>query len=94
MTTNDFLEKWSDLKNQKGYMQRVDPNHPLDFFVGINEKGYDQLVLITVVEPAQMRSSKALDVEKIKEKMEGGLHKFPLLIVITKMFLQDYVWIW
>ena len=68
MTTNDFLEKWSDLKNQKGYMQRVDPNHPLDFFVGINEKGYDQLVLITVVEPAQMRSSKALDVEKNKRK--------------------------
>ena len=31
MKTNDFIEKWSDLRNQKGYMQRVDPKHPLDF---------------------------------------------------------------
>lgn len=68
MKTNDFIEKWSDLRSQKGYMQRVDPNHPLDFFVGINEKGFDQLALITVIEPAQMRSSKALEVEKNKRK--------------------------
>lgn len=68
MKTNDFVEKWSDLRSQKGYMQRVDPNHPLDFFVGINEKGFDQLALITVIEPAQMRSSKALEVEKNKRK--------------------------
>lgn len=68
MKTNDFIEKWSELRSQKGYMQRVDPNHPLDFFVGINEKGFDQLALITFIEPAQMRSSKALEVEKNKRK--------------------------
>lgn len=68
MKTNDFIEKWSDLRSQKGYMQRVDPNHPLDFFVGINEKGYDQLALITIIEPYQMKSSKALEVEKNKRK--------------------------
>lgn len=68
MKTNDFIDKWSDLRNQKGYMQRVDPNHPLDFFVGINENGFDQLALITVIEPFQMKSSKALEVEKNKRK--------------------------
>lgn len=68
MKTNDFIEKWSDLRSQKGYMQRVDPNHPLDFFVGINEKGFDQLALITIIEPFQMKSSKALEVEKNKRK--------------------------
>lgn len=68
MKTDDFIEKWSDLRNQKGYMQRVDPNHPLDFFVGINESGFDQLALITVIEPFQMKSSKALEVEKNKRK--------------------------
>jgi len=68
MKTNDFIAKWSDLRNQKGYMQRVDPNHPLDFFVGINDKGFDQLALITVIEPFQMKSSKALEVEKNKRK--------------------------
>ena len=68
MKTNDFIEKWSDLRNQKGYMQRVDPNHPLDFFVGINENGCDQLALFTVTEPFQMKSSKALEVEKNNRK--------------------------
>ena len=68
MKTNDFISKWDDLRSQKGYMQRIDPSHPLDFFVGINEKGYDQLALITVLEPFQMQSSKALEVEKNKRK--------------------------
>lgn len=68
MTTNDFIKKWDDFRNQKGYMQRVDPSHPLDFFIGINEKGYDELALITKDEPSQMKSSKALEVEKNKRK--------------------------
>lgn len=68
MMTNDFIRKWEDFRNQKGYMQRIDPSHPMDFFIGINEKGYDQLALITTSEPAQMKSSKALEVEKNKRK--------------------------
>ncbi len=64
MKTTDFISKWEDFKAQKGYMQRLDPSHPLDFFIGINEKGYDELALITVTEPCQMKSSKALEVEK------------------------------
>ncbi len=68
MMTNDFIRKWEDFRNQKGYMQRIDPSHPMDFFIGINEKGYDQLALITTIEPAQMKSSKALEVEKNKRK--------------------------
>ena len=68
MKTNEFISKWDELRKQKGYMQRIDPQHPLDFFVGINEKGYDQLALITFTEPAQLKSSKALEVEKNKRK--------------------------
>lgn len=68
MKTNEFIAKWADLRKQKGYMQRLDPQHPLDFFIGINEKGYDQLALITFIEPAQIKSSKALEVEKNKRK--------------------------
>lgn len=64
MKTNDFVNKWDDLRSQKGFIQRLDPSHPLNFFIGINEKGYDQIILITSAEPVQMSSSKALDVEK------------------------------
>ena len=68
MKTTDFINKWDDFRTQKGYMQRLDPSHPLDFFIGINEKGYEELALITVKEPCQMKSSKALAVEKNKRK--------------------------
>lgn len=68
MKTTDFIVKWDDFRQQKGYIQRLDPEHPLDFFVGVNEKGFDELVLITSIEPYQMKSSKALEVEKKKRK--------------------------
>ena len=68
MKTTDFINKWDEFRTQKGYMQRLDPSHPLDFFVGINEKGYDELALITENEPCQMKSSKALEVEKNRRK--------------------------
>jgi len=68
MKTTDFINKWEDFRTQKGYMQRLDPTHPLDFFIGINEKGYDELALFTITEPYQMKSSKALEVEKNKRK--------------------------
>ncbi len=68
MKTVDFICKWDDFRNQNGYLQRLDPSHPLDFFIGISEKGYDELVLFTEIEPYQMRSSKALEVDKNKRK--------------------------
>lgn len=64
MKTNDFKDKWNEFKGQNGYLQRLDPNHPLDFFVGISVKGYDELALMTLIEPAQLKSTKALEVEK------------------------------
>lgn len=68
MRTTDFINKWHDFRTQQGYMQRIDPAHPLNFFIGVNEKGYDELALITVMEPCQIKSSKALEVEKNKRK--------------------------
>ena len=64
MNTNDLKNKWSSFKSQKGLLQRLDPNHPMDFFIGINDKGHDELALFTTIEPAQMKSSEALEVEK------------------------------
>lgn len=64
MKINDIKEKWKQFRDQKGYVQRVDPMHPMDFFIGISEQGYDELVLFTTEEPASLRSSKALEIKK------------------------------
>ncbi len=68
MKTTDFINKWEEFRTDKGHMQLINPSHPLAFYVGINEKGYDELALITELEPCQMKSSKALEVEKNKRK--------------------------
>lgn len=70
MKTSEIKEKWQSFKTQKGYLQRLDPNHPMDFFIGISDKGNDELVLFTLVEPMQMKSSKAIDIEK-KVRKDG-----------------------
>lgn len=64
MRTSDFTDKWNEFRGQNGYLQRLDPNHPMDFFIGVSPKGYDELALMTVIEPARLTSSKALEVEK------------------------------
>lgn len=64
MKTSDFQDKWNEFRGQNGYLQRLDPNHPLDFFIGVSGKGYDELALVTVIEPVRLTSSKALEVEK------------------------------
>ena len=68
MKTSDFCNKWNELHGKNGYFQRIDPKHPLDFFIGISPNGYEELVLITLEEPAKLISSKALDVEKAIRK--------------------------
>ena len=68
MKTNEIKEKWKEFRNQKGYVQRIDPHHPMDLFIGISDKGYDELVLFTYLEPAMIKSSKALEITKNKRE--------------------------
>lgn len=64
MKTSDFRDKWNEFRGQNGYLQRLSPNHPMDFFVGVSTNGYDELALMTEIEPVQLKPSKALEVEK------------------------------
>lgn len=64
MQIDEIKARWIAFHEQKGYLQRLDPNHPMDFFIGINDKGHDELALFTTIEPAQLKSSDALEVEK------------------------------
>lgn len=66
MKIDDLIKKWSELRNSKEYLQRLDSLHPLDFFAGIDKEGHKELVLITEHEPAKMRSSKSIIVNKGK----------------------------
>ncbi len=68
MKISDLNQKWEDLKNSQEYLQRLDSLHPLDFFIGIDNNGNKELVLITLYEPAQMRSSKSIIIEKGKRQ--------------------------
>lgn len=70
MKTSDLKKKWDDLRGSSGAMQRIDPEHPLDFFVGISKKGFDELALFSENEPSQLRSSVALEVE-INSRQDG-----------------------
>lgn len=60
--TDDIKKKWNDLRGSCGVTQRIDPHHPLNFFVGIGQNSCDELVLITSCKPLQIISSKALEV--------------------------------
>lgn len=64
----DYKQKWEESRQQLETFQRVDPDHPLSFFVGIDEFGRDELLLITVQEPEELKSSKALDIRKNTRK--------------------------
>lgn len=68
MKIDDFINKWSDLKKEAGLLQRINPGLPLNFFIGIDERGFEQIVLFTDLEPPNINSSKALNVEKRKRK--------------------------
>lgn len=61
---DDFRLKWNEIRSAQGYFQRLDPQHPLDFFVGIDQDGCEELMLLSDFEPSKMKSSKSIRVEK------------------------------
>lgn len=61
---DDYKTKWNEIRSAQGYFQRLDPQHPLDFFMGINQDGYEELMLLSDFEPSKMKSSKSIRVEK------------------------------
>lgn len=71
MKTNDLTCKWEEFQTKKGLLQRLDELHPMDFFIGIDVDGHDELVLMTIQEPVRLKSSKELKVEKHPRKTDG-----------------------
>lgn len=66
MRIEELRDKWQDIKINKGLIQRLDPMHPLDFFIGLDGDNLKEIVLLTEYEPSKMKSSKSIQVEKGK----------------------------
>lgn len=79
MRIDFFKSKWKEIRSTQGLFQRVDPQHNLDFFIGIDEHGRDVLMLISDYEPSKMRSSKSICVEK--GQREDGRWAIQIILV-------------
>jgi hypothetical protein len=64
MKIEDLRNRWQNIKVNRGLFQRLDPTHPLDFFIGIDENNFKEIILLTEYEPSKMKSSKSIQVEK------------------------------
>lgn len=79
MKTDEILGKWEALRKSKEYQQRLDPDHPLDFFVGVDVSGKDELILITDEKPVRFQSSKEI---KIETRMRESDKRWVTLIIL------------
>lgn len=66
ITMEKINSMWSAIVPQKGstIARRADPAHPLDFFIGYDENGYMQLMLISDEEPKLPDSSQQVLVRR------------------------------
>lgn len=64
MKIDDFQYKWHNVATSKGSYQRIDADHPLDFYIGKDAYGIKELILVTQHEPSKMKSSKSVEVIK------------------------------
>lgn len=85
MRIDEFRKKWDDNNTAKKTYQRIDDTHQLDFYVGENELGYKELLLITELEPSKMKSSKSVEVEKGKRADQ----KWAIRIKLTNPEYED-----
>lgn len=83
MKKTDLMKKWEILNNSRTNVQRVDPSHPLDFFIGITLDGKEEIVLYSNEEPQMPKSSAEIKVEKNKRN-DGRW-----ALVLTSLFTEN-----
>lgn len=66
MKIDEFISRWQNIASAQGSYQRIDAEHPLDFYIGKNDEYVKELILITEYEPSKMKSSKSVEVVKGK----------------------------
>ena len=81
MTFNELRDKWSRIKICQGNnaMTRVDNNHPLDIYIGLDSLQQLQIMLITEQEPNSLPNSRAIYVTIGKRQDEKWAVCFALI---------------
>lgn len=87
MTFEEFQSKWHAViaNPAPNAMIRVDSNHPLSFFVGVDNLAKPQLMLISDFEPRQMVNSRAISV--VAGKRQDA--RWAICFVLTGLSVKD-----
>lgn len=69
MTIDEIKEKFSECKNSLSY-KRINPNHPVNIYIGYNEKGNQSFAIISEKCNLDFESTRLIDVE-LKVRNDG-----------------------
>jgi hypothetical protein len=64
MRIDDLHNKWNSVPSSDAAYKRVDDEHILDIFLGKDTSNSRELLLVSDIEPAKIRSSKSMDIIK------------------------------
>jgi len=64
MRIDDLYKKWDSVPSSDTAYQRVDDEHILDIYLGKDTNNSRELLLISEIEPANMRSSRSIEIIK------------------------------
>lgn len=64
MKIDDLQNKWNSVPSSDTAYKRIDDEHILDVFLGKDTNNTKELLLISDIEPAKMRSSKSMEIIK------------------------------
>jgi hypothetical protein len=68
MRIDDLYKKWDSVPTSDTAYQRVDDEHVLDIFLGKDTNNSRELLIISDIEPANMRSSRSIEIIKGNRK--------------------------
>lgn len=64
MRIDDLQNKWDRVPSSDAAYQRIDDEHLLDIFIGKDNRNAKELLIVSDVEPAKLRSSKSIEIIK------------------------------
>ncbi|WP_312813778.1 PD-(D/E)XK motif protein [Sedimentibacter sp.] len=64
MKIDDLQHKWNSVPSSDTTYQRIDDEHIMDIFIGKDSGGFKELLVVSEIEPAKMRSSKSIEIQK------------------------------
>lgn len=64
MRIDDLQNKWDRVPSSDAAYQRIDDEHLLDIFIGKDNRNAKELLIVSDVEPAKLRSGKSIEIIK------------------------------